>query len=96
MCVEVNGDKEEHLHDEKTGDNLDNELDRYVALCDIDDEKEEEAPRFTLVFSTPKNLSKLTSDKVLQTDATFCLNWNGFPVFVVGNEKFIHLKISWA
>ena len=60
----------------------------------IDDEKEDEAPRFTLVFSTPKNLSKLTSDKVLQTDATYRLNWNGFPVFVVGNEKFIYLKIS--
>ena len=178
VCVEVNDDKEEHLHEEKTGDSLDDakhfrwteeqteiitenlsnnvtkpnwirrnlnnanvfgsikpsdiqlynkianvkktlfssekvvnthdlrqvastyldvpedELEGYVALCDIDDEKEDEAPRFTLVFSTPKYLSKLTSDKVLQTDATYRLNWNGFPVFVVGNETFIYLKIS--
>ena len=178
VCVEVNDDKEEHLHEEKTGDSLDDakhfrwseeqtaiitenlsnnvtkpnwirrnlnnanvfgsikpsdiqlynkianvkktlfssekvvnthdlrqvastyldvpedELEGYVALCDIDDEKEDEAPRFTLVFSTPKNLSKLTSDKVLQTDATYRLNWNGFPVFVVGNDKFIYIKIS--
>ena len=64
------------------------ELEGYVAFCDVDDEKEDEAPRFTVVFSTPKNLSRLTSDKVLQTDATYRLNWNSFPVFVVGNEKF--------
>ena len=60
------------------------ELEGYVIDHEIDDEKEEEDPRFTIIFSTRKNMSKLRSDRVFQLDATYRLNWNGFPVFVGG------------
>ena len=63
-----------------------NDIDGYIVYNDIDDENEEEEPRFTIIFSTKKNLSKMKSERVLQTDATYRLNWLGFPVFVVGKD----------
>ena len=69
------------------------ELEGFVVDHEIDDEKEEEDPRFTIIFSTRKNLSKLRSDRVFQSDATYRLNWNGFPVFVGGKSlrsKLMH------
>ena len=63
-----------------------NDIDGYIVNNDIDDENEEEEPRFTIIFSTKKNLSKMISERVLQTDATYRLNWLGFPVFVVGKD----------
>ena len=53
-------------------------------MNEIDDEKDYKEPRFIILFSSKKNLKKLTSDRVLQTDATYRLNWQGFPVWVVG------------
>jgi hypothetical protein len=60
------------------------ELEAYIPYHDIDDEDDTKEPRFTIIFTTKKNMKKLRSDSVLQTDATYRLNWLGFPVFVVG------------
>ena len=65
----------------------------YVVYSNIDDENEDEEPRFTIIFSTNKNLGKLRSERVLQTDATYRLNWHGFPVFIVGKMSMIILSI---
>ena len=60
------------------------ELQAFVPYHEIVDDDESSDPRFTIIFTTQKNLGKLKSERVLQTDATYRLNWNGFPVFVVG------------
>ena len=65
----------------------------YVVHSHIDDENEDEEPRFTIIFSTNKNLGKLRSERVLQTDATYRLNWHGFPVFIVGKTSIISKTI---
>ena len=60
------------------------DLDASVPHYEIDDSDDTKDPRFNIFFSTKKNLAKLQSDRLLQTDATYRLNWMGFPVFVVG------------
>ena len=60
------------------------DVEAFVPFYEIDDEEDDEEPRFIILFSSKKNLKKLTSDRVLQTDATYRLNWQGFPVWVVG------------
>ena len=62
------------------------ELEAFVPYHDIEDVDDNKEPRFNIIFSTRKNLSKLRSNRVLQTDATYRLNWMGFPVYVVGNN----------
>ena len=42
----------------------------FHEILDYDDTKE---PRFTVIFSTKKNLKKLKSERDLQTDATYLL-----------------------
>lgn len=78
-----------NTHDlrQRVSANLDvpeSDIEGHVVYHEIDDEVEDEEPRFTIVFSTKKNIDKLRSDRVLQLDATYRLNWLGFPVFVVG------------
>lgn len=68
----------EYLGEPKT------DLEAFVPFYEIDDEQDDKEPRFIILFSSKKNLKKLTSDRVLQTDATYRLNWQGFPVWVVG------------
>ena len=63
------------------------DVEGYVVYSNIDDENEDEEPRFTIIFSTNKNLDKLRSERVLQTDATYRLNWHGYPVFIVGKKS---------
>ena len=67
------------------------EIKAFVPHYVIDDEDETENPRFTVLFSTLKNMAKMKDDRVLQTDATYRLNWHGFPVFVVGKIHFCYL-----
>ena len=62
------------------------DIDPFVPFHEILDEDSTKEPRFTIIFSTKKNLEKLKGDQVLQTDATYRLNWMGFPVFVVGRN----------
>ena len=59
------------------------EVEGYVPYWEIDDEKE---PRFCVIFTSKKNQEKLSSIDLLQTDATYRLNWMGFPVFVIGES----------
>ena len=65
------------------------DIEAFIPFHDIDDEDEKKEPRFTIILTSKKNLGKLTNDRVLQTDATYRLNWLGFPVFVVGKKLFI-------
>ena len=60
------------------------DLEAFVPHYEIDDVDENKDPRFNIFFSSKKNLRKLKSDRLLQTDATYRLNWLGFPVYVVG------------
>ena len=62
------------------------ELEAFVPYHDIEDVDDNKEPCFNIIFSTRKNLGKLRSNRVLQTDATYRLNWMGFPVYVVGNN----------
>ena len=65
------------------------EIEAFVPFSDIDDTDISKEPRFTVVFSTKKNLEKLKVNTVLQTDATYRLNWMRFPVFIIGISKFV-------
>ena len=60
------------------------EFESYVAHHEIDDDDPNEDPRFTIIMASKKNMSKMKESRLLQTDATYRLNWFGFPVFVVG------------
>ena len=61
-------------------------MEAFVPFHEIEDSNDDEDPRFTIIFTTTKNMEKMRSDRVLQTDATYRLNWLGFPVFVVGKK----------
>ena len=63
------------------------DLEAFVPHYEIDDVDENKDPRFNIFFSSKKNLRKLKSDRLLQTDATYRLNWLGFPVYVVGKRS---------
>ena len=60
------------------------DIEAFVAFHEIDDKNIHSDPRFTIIMTSRKNMEKMKSDRVLQTDATYRLNWFGFPVFVVG------------
>ena len=47
------------------------DIEAFVAHQEIDDEDETKEPRFTIIFSSKKNMKKMKSDRVLQTDATY-------------------------
>ena len=64
------------------------DLKPFIPYHDIVDDVDEKDPRFTIIFTSNKNIGKLKSDRVLQTDATYRLNWFGFPVFVVGKKLY--------
>ena len=40
--------------------------------------------RFTILFTTKKNISKLKEATLFQADATYRLNWMNYPVYVIG------------
>ncbi|OXA39961.1 Glycerol-3-phosphate dehydrogenase [NAD(P)+] [Folsomia candida] len=56
--------------------------DAFVAGYSI----EFEIKRFSLFMSTKRLLSMTSQCKLLQADATYKLNWEGFPVLVVGTS----------
>lgn len=60
------------------------DVEAFVPYYSIEDEDESKEPRFVIVLATKKNINKLKSNRVLQTDATYRLDWYGFPVFVIG------------
>ena len=62
----------------------DDETTAYVPYANIDDSDETEETRICVIFATKKTLSLLSQSKNLHLDATYRLNWNGFPVMVIG------------
>ena len=70
----------------------DSDIESYVVHKHIDDENEDDQPRFTIIFSTKKNIEKMKSKNMVQTDATYRLNWLNFPVSVVGK---INASLIW-
>ena len=66
------------------------DIEAFVPFYEIEDEDDDKDPRFIVLFSSQKNLKKLTSDRVLQTDATYRLNWQGFPVWAVGMYRIFY------
>ena len=79
----------ENTHDlrEKIKDHLkvpENDIEGYVAYNNIQDENEDEETRFTVIFATKRTLAFLKRSNCLNVDATYRLNWHGYPVVVVG------------
>ena len=68
----------------------DSEVEGFVPYWEVIDDKEGEEPRFCVVFTTKKNQGKIGCNGLLQNDATYRLNWMGFPVFVLGNVLFLN------
>ena len=60
------------------------EVEGFVPYWEVDDEDDDQPPRFCIIFATKKSQAKLSKVDFLQTDATYRLNWMGFPVFVLG------------
>ena len=60
----------------------------FVPYYNIEDSDPSKDPRFTDIFSSKKYLDKLKAGGVLQTDATYRLNWMNFPVFIIGKRLF--------
>ena len=67
------------------------EFESYVAHHEINDDDPNKEPRFTIIMTSKKNLKKMKDSRLLQTDATYRLNWFGFPVFVVGMFCFLNI-----
>ena len=61
----------------------DSEVDGFIPYWEVIDDKENEEPRFCVVFTTPKNQQKIGCNQLLQNDTTYRLLWMGFPVFVL-------------
>ena len=76
-----------------------NDIEGYVAYDNILDENEDEETR----FATKRTLAFLKRYNCLNVDATYRLNWHGYPVVVVGCTsksgkffcKFHSTNISW-
>ena len=62
-----------------------NDTDGYIPYHSIkDDVNSDEQTRFCVIFSTRRLLDFFTKSDVIHLDATYRLNWQGFPVMVVG------------
>ena len=63
----------------------DNDIEGYIPYYSIqDDVDENDNTRFCVIFSTKRLISFLTKSDVLHIDATYRLNWQGYPVMIVG------------
>ena len=63
-----------------------NDIESYVAYSNIEDESDEEV-RFVIIFTTKRILSYLKLNNNIHIDCTYRLNWNRFPVCVVGTTN---------
>ena len=46
-----------------------------------------EDTRFLAIFATKRTLSLLSKSDILHVDATYRLNWNRYPVMIVGEKE---------
>ena len=56
----------------------------WIPFCKIEDESLDKETRFLIIFTTNNLLKRIHQSKQLHVDATYRLNFQGFPVFVVG------------
>ena len=56
----------------------------WVPFSKIEDDSDNIKPRFTVIFGTNKTLGRLNRSVQLHIDATYKVNWHGYPMFVVG------------
>ena len=59
------------------------ENEAYVPYYNIQDEDPKNL-RFTIIFASSKCINRLKTDNLLSIDATYRLNWMGYPVFIAG------------
>ena len=59
----------------------------YIAASNVEDEKEDEEPRFNIIW-TSKKLMKRISNDMIQDDATYRLLWQGNLVLTFSNYSF--------
>ena len=63
----------------------DNDIEAYIPYYNIQDDVDQaDKTRFCIIFSTKRLLSFLTKSSTLHIDATYRLNWQGYPVMIVG------------
>ena len=62
----------------------DDENESWVPFCQIDDSEDSDEVRILVIFATNKILSYLKMSDTFHCDATYRLNWNGYPVFICG------------
>ena len=62
----------------------DNNLQAYTPCSEIHDEDKDEETKYVVTFATKHTLSFLNQGDTLHIDATYQLEWNGFPVIVCG------------
>ena len=63
----------------------DNDIEGYIPYYSIQDDVENnDQTRFCVIFSTKRLISLLSKSEVLHIDATYRLNWQGYPVMIVG------------
>ena len=63
----------------------DNDIEAYIPYYSIQDDVENnEKTRFCIIFSTKRLISLLNKCEVFHIDATYRLNWQRYPVMIVG------------
>ena len=97
MCGYKEKDKTfyEHCkHSPEVLETPESEVEGFVPYWEVDDENDDQPPRFCIIFATKKSKAKLSKVGFLQTDATYRLNWMGFPVFVLGMPFHVFIRLS--
>ena len=64
-----------------------NDIESYVAHAKIEDENNDEEVRFVIIFTTKRILRYMKQSNNIHLDCTYRLNWNKFPVCVVGTSN---------
>ena len=66
-------------------DEPDNDIEAYCAYANIqDDIQKDEETRVCVIFTTKRLLSFLSKSDTIHVDATYRLNWQRYPVMIVG------------
>ena len=65
----------------------------YIVNHDVIDDKGEDNVKFNITWTTKKIEARISED-LLQDDATYCLTWMGFPVFISGKFFPSHVTLS--
>ena len=58
----------------------------YIPHQEIDDEDDEDDPRFSIIFTSRKLLQRHEGNMLHQIDATYRINWQDFPILITGTS----------